>query len=61
MFVLADFPSVLVAAGSVRWLTTSGVSLKPTEGEMKLAALLKEKLNPTYLAVEDVSCEDTLI
>ena len=25
--------------------------------EVKVTALLKEKLNPTYLAVEDVSCE----
>ena len=33
------------------------MSQRPTESEVKVTALLKEKLNPTYLAVEDVSCE----
>ena len=39
----------------MRWITSSGVCLRPTDSEV--TALLKERLNPTYLAVEDVSCE----
>ena len=31
------------------------MTLRATEGELKLTELLKEKLNPTYLAVEDMS------
>ncbi|CAI8053812.1 Protein BOLA2 [Geodia barretti] len=39
-----------------RWITGSSVCQRPTVSEVKVTALLKEKLNPTYLAVEDVSC-----
>ena len=45
-----------VRAGHVRWVS-SGMTLGATEGEIKLTGLIKEKLNPTYLAVEDVSGE----
>ena len=39
-----------------KWISSS-VTLRATEGELKLTELLKEKLNPTYLAVEDMSGE----
>ena len=54
-------PSPTLVVGTVRWLRTTDVSQRPTEGELKLMALLKDKLNPTYLAVEDVSCKKFLL
>ena len=44
-----------VTGRDVRWVS-SGVTLKATEGEIKLTKLIKEKLDPTYLSVVDVSC-----
>lgn len=45
----------VVAGSDARWLN-SGVIMRATEGEIRLTQLIKDKLDPTYLSVEDVSC-----
>ena len=56
--LLTTFYSLATVASGVKWQrkwVSSSASLRATEGELKLMELLKEKLNPTYLAVEDMS------
>ena len=51
--------SIIILFQALRWWHYSNVKLAAlTEGEKKLTDILKEKLNPTFVEVRDISGED---